>query len=324
MNGKTTRTKRQMLITLYGECCQRCGALPDTATIVINRKDSNNKNTAIENLQLLCRSCVNLKSKTSEHDDLCVKTREETAISISREKQSKFYKFVYDHLDKRKELFYKELMYSGAEYLDLSPATTDRYLQKMTSAYDKLEKELEDVFSLGRKGLRFGISDEEMDAITRRIEEVQDKIKDLLEAPQREARNTLKDFFDKLFLDTRTPLEKLNTAIENLFAKREQAIGAGLFDLEAADAFGRRLKELQKEKDRLGAERIAVSTVGLRARAAEIGAGFGAPRVGAGGGAIKDQPTAQNQKDGNKVLKEINKTLDTIATNTETGGLVFA
>jgi len=142
MNGETTKRKRQMLITNSGEYCVCCGALPNESTIVINRKDNNNKNNAIENLQLMCRSCVNSKNNTSKHDDLCVKTKEETSISINREKQSKFYNFVYNHLDKHENLPYKELMYSGAEHLDLSPATTERYLQKMTSAYGKLDKDL--------------------------------------------------------------------------------------------------------------------------------------------------------------------------------------
>jgi len=143
MNGHTTRKKRQMLITKYGEYCVHCGALPKESTIVLNRKDNNNKNTSMDNLQLLCRSCVNLKNKTSEHDDMCVKTdrKEETSISINRKKQSKFYNFVYDHLDKRENLPYKELMYSGAEHVGLSPVTTERYLQKMTSAYGKLDKD---------------------------------------------------------------------------------------------------------------------------------------------------------------------------------------
>ncbi|KFM14396.1 hypothetical protein SCCGRSA3_00017 [Marine Group I thaumarchaeote SCGC RSA3] len=142
MNGYTTRKKRQMLITKYGEYCQCCGVLPDKATLVLNRKDNNNKNTAIENLQLLCRSCVNFKNKSNEHNDLCVKTEKETAISISRERQAKFYNFVYDHLDEQKKLRWKDLKYSGAEYIDLSPVTTERYLEKMTSGYGKLTKEL--------------------------------------------------------------------------------------------------------------------------------------------------------------------------------------
>lgn len=145
MNGNTTKKKRQKLITKYGEFCRCCGKLPDEGTLVLNRIDNNNKNTRLENLQLLCRSCINLRNKTDGHDDLCVntQTKEETCLSINRKNEPRFYNFVYDHLEKQEKLRYKDVIYSGAEYLGLSPVTTERYLKKMISGYGNLEKKHE-------------------------------------------------------------------------------------------------------------------------------------------------------------------------------------
>ncbi len=146
MNGKTTKKIRQSMIIQHGEFCKLCGKFPPEADVFLNRIDRDETNNSPDNFQFLCRPCIAFRNKVDEHDDLCVKqkTEEGTAITINREKQPKFYKFVYDLLDKYKKLPYKELMYSGAEYLDLSPATTERYLQRMISAYGKLEKDLQD------------------------------------------------------------------------------------------------------------------------------------------------------------------------------------
>lgn len=136
MNGNTTKRKRQMLITKYGEFCRCCGKLPDEGTLVLNRIDNNNKNTRLENLQLLCRSCVNLRNKTDEHDDLCVntQTKEETCLTINKKKEPLFREMVYCDLIEYREMLYTDIINSEAEFLGVSPATTKRYLDKMTSS----------------------------------------------------------------------------------------------------------------------------------------------------------------------------------------------
>jgi len=146
MNGKTTKKIRQSMIIQHGKFCKLCGKLPHETSLYLNRRDRDETNNSPDNFQFLCRPCIAFRNKVDGHDDLCVKqkTGEGTAIAINREKQPKFYKFVYDLLDKYKKLPYKELMYSGAEYLDLSPATTDKYLQKMISGYGKLWIDLHD------------------------------------------------------------------------------------------------------------------------------------------------------------------------------------
>lgn len=140
MNGNTTKKKRQELITKYGEFCRCCGKLPNEGTLVLNRIDNNNKNTRLENLQLLCRSCVNLRNETDEHDDLCVntQTKEETCLSINREKEPKFREFVHKTITPGHAVALRAIIYSGAEEIDASPVTVRRYLDKMASRSGEL------------------------------------------------------------------------------------------------------------------------------------------------------------------------------------------
>jgi len=140
MNGYTTRKKRQMLITNSGEYCKCCGYYKIPSKLVINHKDNNLKNNELDNLQILCRSCVNLKYQTSEHNDLCVKTKtkEETPISINREKEPKFKEFVYRNIPCGSAIALKAIINSGAEEIDASPVTTRHYLDKMVSRSGEL------------------------------------------------------------------------------------------------------------------------------------------------------------------------------------------
>jgi len=141
MNGNTTRKKRQMLITKYGEFCTCCGKLPDEGTLVLNRKDNDNKNTRLENLQLLCRSCVNLRNKTDVNDDLCVntQTKKETCLSINREKVPLFKEFIHKTIPRGHSVALRAIVYSGAEEIGASPVTVKRYLDTMASRSGELE-----------------------------------------------------------------------------------------------------------------------------------------------------------------------------------------
>ena len=65
---------------------------------------------------------------------------DKSSISINHEKESQFRKFVYESLDESQVIDYNELVNSGAEYFDISPETSKRYLKKMCSELGKLEK----------------------------------------------------------------------------------------------------------------------------------------------------------------------------------------
>ena len=138
MNSRTRKKWYEFLVRRDGEYCKGCHKLATECQLVVDHKDNNSKNNTESNLQLLCRSCNYLKNPRNRPLDLCVSDK--NSISINQEKESQFRKFVYESLDESQVIDYDELVNSGAEYFDISPETSKRYLKKMCSELGKLEK----------------------------------------------------------------------------------------------------------------------------------------------------------------------------------------
>lgn len=144
MNGKTRKKLYAIIAERDGEYCLGCQALPSERQLIVDHIDNNQLNNNLENLQLLCRTCnFNKNPRGAERPlDLCVRSEPSryAAISTNRVKEPLFRGYVYEKLDSDGSLDYKELIYSGAEEVGISPATAKRYLDKMCSKEGKLEK----------------------------------------------------------------------------------------------------------------------------------------------------------------------------------------
>ena len=128
------------MIIQDGEYCRLCGKLPDEGTLYLNRKEHDNPRNIIKNFQFLCKSCIAFRKKIECRDDLCVNNSDETAIKINREKQPMFRKAIYQMLAEEGHVDYHDIINSAAEALQLSPVTTKRYIDTMTSSLGRLKK----------------------------------------------------------------------------------------------------------------------------------------------------------------------------------------
>jgi len=148
MNGRARKKFYEFLIKRDGPCCRCCGVLADERQLVVDHRDNNNSNNDPDNLQLLCRACNYLKNpRGSERPvDMCVSygwSQDMSEIETSRRKKPEFKKFVAKWVNEEVEVSEVDLIYSGAESLDISPVTAQRYLRSMCSrdgVYERVRK----------------------------------------------------------------------------------------------------------------------------------------------------------------------------------------
>lgn len=164
---KTRLWAYRYLVLRDGEACARCGEIPTTRnTLDIDHRDGNPANDDPENLRLLCRRCnVSLenaarptRSAAAASSAKCVRVSEEGQPMTSIAKEDAGYRqgspemqanqlfevtFRRWVLEKAREQgYYKaEAINEGAELVGCSPATTQRYLAKLTSAAGPLEEQ---------------------------------------------------------------------------------------------------------------------------------------------------------------------------------------
>ena len=142
MNKKTHDKLYASIEKRDGDCCHFCGKKPPEHQLVIDHKENDNRNNELYNLQLLCRAC-NYKKNPRRPFDQCVrdpKQPAEDAIAINRAKEPKFREWVYDEIENGGHVLWDELVYSGAELLEISIETTRKYLIKMVSKVGILER----------------------------------------------------------------------------------------------------------------------------------------------------------------------------------------
>ena len=141
MNKKTHDKLYPIIAKRDGECCHFCGKKPPEHNLVIDHKDNDNRNNELYNLQLLCYAC-NYKKNPKRPLDQCVsvsKKTSEDSISINRQKEPQFRKFVSAEVKRKGQIFWDALVASGAEIVGISVETARKYLVKMTSEYGELQ-----------------------------------------------------------------------------------------------------------------------------------------------------------------------------------------
>ena len=130
-----------------GAYCRGCQALESERELIIHHKDNNNSNNNYSNQILLCRKCNYLvHPRLSERKPLDVcggvgdSLDRETEITINREKEPKFRKYVELIVGEEKQVPQQDLINGGAEMFECSQKTTRRYLEKLTSSEGRYEK----------------------------------------------------------------------------------------------------------------------------------------------------------------------------------------
>ncbi len=137
MNGLTRKKWYDILSQEDGEYCRCCGFLPSEGQLVVDHKDNDNSSNSRENLQLLCRRCNYIKNPRRPVD-MCERIGEsegETELQNNKKNEPLFRKYVFCKLNENnnKPISQTDLCNGGAEHIDNSPVTCQRYLDKMCS-----------------------------------------------------------------------------------------------------------------------------------------------------------------------------------------------
>ena len=146
MNSRQRLKAYSYLKTRFGAYCRGCQALESERELVIDHRDNNNFNNHSNNWQLLCRSCNYIKNPRLVERPLdvcgggCDSLDRETEITINREKEPKFRKYVELIVGEEKQVPQQDLINGGAEMFECSQKTTRRYLEKLTSSEGRYER----------------------------------------------------------------------------------------------------------------------------------------------------------------------------------------
>jgi hypothetical protein len=122
-----------------GHKCSLCRATGRLELDHINGDPSDNRLT---NFRWLCKSCNLAARRLSRTTGLgeCVSDNQiedgvtSAEISINREKEPAYRKWLFERVNQRQPLYTDEAIYAGAEAIGCNPETTRRYLGKAVSA----------------------------------------------------------------------------------------------------------------------------------------------------------------------------------------------
>jgi len=148
MNSRKRKIAYPYLKNEFGAYCQMCQALESERELIIDHIDNNNRNNNPSNWQFLCYTCNYIKNprlkERKEPLDVCGGVYDslyrETEITINREKEPKFRKYVELIVGEEKQVPQQDLINGGAEMFECSQKTTRRYLEKLTSSEGRYEK----------------------------------------------------------------------------------------------------------------------------------------------------------------------------------------
>jgi len=143
MNKQTHDKLYPIIVERDGDICHSCGRLHYLKPLVLDHIDNDNSNNEPNNLQILCKSCNKKKdSLKKETLDMCVRKvySKNDSLTINREKEPRFRRYVYERLDFKGDVEVDEMVYGIAEEISISPETAKRYLRKMCSSSGKLEE----------------------------------------------------------------------------------------------------------------------------------------------------------------------------------------
>ncbi len=142
MNGRNRKKWYQFLAARDSEFCAWCGKAGSVKTLIIDHIDNNNRNNDPENYQLLCRSCNTKKNprRKSKPKTESVEISEPLSSKelIKNEKCEPIFRtWIETQALRWRRLELKDAINSGAEVAGISPATAERYLNKMCSSAGK-------------------------------------------------------------------------------------------------------------------------------------------------------------------------------------------
>ena len=147
MNSRKRKPAYPYLKNVFGPYCRGCQALESERKLEVDHIDNKNSNNNPSNWQFLCRSCNYIKNprlKEREPLDVCVGGSKPfdtpSEIKINRTKEPLFRKYAEEEVKANVQVQEQELINSGAEKLEFSPVTANRYLKKMYSSAGKLQR----------------------------------------------------------------------------------------------------------------------------------------------------------------------------------------
>ena len=147
MNSRMNKIARAYLTKKFGAHCRWCQALESERKLEVDHTDNNNKNNNPSNWQYLCYSCNYIKNPRLEEReplDVCESVSGPfdipSEIKINRTKEPLFRKYAEEEVKANVQVQEQELINSGAEKLEFSPVTANRYLKKMYSSAGKLQR----------------------------------------------------------------------------------------------------------------------------------------------------------------------------------------
>jgi hypothetical protein len=147
MNSRMNKIARAYLTKKFGAHCRWCQALESERKLEVDHIDNNNKNNNPSNWQYLCYSCNYIKNPRLEEReplDVCESVSGPfdipSEIKINRTKEPLFRKYAEEEVKANVQVLEQELINSGAEKLEFSPVTANRYLKKMYSSAGKLQR----------------------------------------------------------------------------------------------------------------------------------------------------------------------------------------
>ena len=147
MNSRMNKIARAYLTKKFGAHCRWCQALESERKLEVDHIDNKNSNNNPSNWQYLCYSCNYIKNprlKEREPLDVCVSVSGPfdipSEIKINRTKEPLFRKYAEEEVKANVQVQEQELINSGAEKLEFSPVTANRYLKKMYSSAGTLQR----------------------------------------------------------------------------------------------------------------------------------------------------------------------------------------
>ena len=146
-NGRDGKRDYENIKKRDGAYCRGCQVLETERELIIHHKDNNNSNNNYSNQIFLCRKCnylVHPRLSEREPLDVCVSVSGPfdipSEIKINRTKEPLFRKYAEEEVKANVQVQEQELINSGAEKLEFSPVTANRYLKKMYSSAGKLQR----------------------------------------------------------------------------------------------------------------------------------------------------------------------------------------
>ncbi len=140
--GSGAQYVRQYLDANFGHKCVFCGKIEG---LIIDHRDNNPENKSLENLQYACRSCnfkknprATIPHRERERDIITERARDEDArdrespeITIARDKQPLYDKWVFDNINRPSGLTMFEAIYEGSKQNGIAVLTARHYLYQL-------------------------------------------------------------------------------------------------------------------------------------------------------------------------------------------------